>query len=160
MRALLFYTLLMITPCLSAAEEINSILHQEEMSAINQANDRLIRLNKQISLFLDERQTNLKENKAFLKEVGEWKKALKEDAAFRKNLKKLQEEFLVFRDRLSEVVASNYGPCSYSRSLRSMSILHLTEWYASHIEDMIFPEHLDNKKTADCLEVMHEDANR
>ncbi len=122
-------------------EEVYSIAHQEEVAVLAQADKRLQNLNQQIQLFLADRKASLKANKAFLKEIGEWKQAVQEDKAFRENLKKLQKEFLTFRDQLGKVVSDNYGPCSYSRTLRVHSILNLTDWYANHIEEMIFPEH-------------------
>ena len=130
-------------------EEVYSIAHQEELAVLARADKRLQNLNEQIQLFLAERKANLKANKAFLKEIGEWKQAVQEDKIFRENLKKLQKEFLTFRDQLAKAVSDNYGPCSYSRTLRVHSILNLTDWYANHIEEMIFPE---NKQMGDNRE--------
>jgi hypothetical protein len=85
----------------------------------------------------------LRENEAFLRETGKWEEELEHNASFEKKLKKLQEDFVIFRQSLSNVISENHGPCSYSRMLYVTSIAQSTEWYATHLKGWLFPEHLE-----------------
>jgi len=151
MRFALFCILLMIIsrPLLSLNEENHNISHQEEALAIEQADRRLQHLNEKIERFLDQRSATLKDNEEFLKEIGDWERAVRDDIAFGEKIQKLQKAFLVFQDCLSQVVIGNYGSCPYSRTLRSSSILNLTEWYANHMEKVILPENSPSKDKKD-----------
>lgn len=139
MRIALFYALLLVlsTPLFSKPAKN---LHEQEGSTVQKADLRLENLNKKIQQFLDETQTDLKNNEAHLRETGKWEKNLKNNTEFREDFKKLQEQFLAFRDSLMQVIVGNYSHSSYSRALQITMTLELTEWYATQIEEVILQE--------------------
>lgn len=138
----IFFVLLLITGSQLFSTPVISP-HDEEILLLNKADDRLQNLNEKIKRFLDERGVNLKKNEADLRETGEWKQAVKDDAAFREDFKKLQKRFQDFQDSLVQVVVGNYGRCPYSRTLRCATIYELAEWYSNYIEEVVFQGSLD-----------------
>jgi hypothetical protein len=144
--AWLYALLALCNPLFSLSANQPTTPYKEQKCLIKQADLRLQNLNEKIKEFLTERTATLKESEAYLKEIGKWEQELKDDVIYREDVKKLHESFLNFRERLMKVVYENFGTCSYSRSLQSASYHTVTEWYANHLEDVVFQQNLQDAK--------------
>lgn len=124
---------------------------EEEAALFQHAEKTWNEINAELEIYLAYYHGILLENESDLRASGEWEAEQAREASLRPLIKKLQDDFVAFRDSFDQAIQANYGRGSYTRMLSVKNRSDLTEAYANQIKEMIFPSHweeISKKQTA------------
>lgn len=113
---------------------------EEEVNLTQKAEGMLKSLKDEVADYLNYRNKLRKENELLLKEIQEWDSMKEEDERFQTAFKRLEHDFLVFRESLGRFVAEidSYSPNACT--MRASTSLKATEWYVDCVTKIAFPE--------------------